>query len=112
MNKAINDITKNHSTEELLKLFNEITVPISKIKTIPEVVSDPLVERRLLYAEDPKTGTKLTLAPPPVMTDFLEKAGRKLSFPPRFGEHNQEVFGQELGISAESLEGLKQAGVI
>ena len=112
LNKAINDITKNHSTEELLKLFNEITVPISKIKTIPEVVSDPLVERRLLYAEDPKTGTKLTLAPPPVMADFLEKAGRKLSFPPRFGEHNQEVYGQVLGYSEEQLASFRENKVI
>jgi len=70
------------------------------------------VERRLLYAEDPKTGTKLTLAPPPVMTDFLEKAGRKLSFPPRFGEHNQEVYGQVLGYSEEQLASFRENKVI
>ena len=73
LNRAINEITEKHTSEELIDLFNRITLPISKIKTIPEVVADPLVERRLLYATDPKTGTKLTLAPPPVMTDFLEE---------------------------------------
>jgi len=70
------------------------------------------VERRLLYAEDPKTGKKLTLAPPPVMTGFAESLDRKLSFPPRFGEQNQEVYGRLLGYSDADLEGLKEKKVI
>jgi crotonobetainyl-CoA:carnitine CoA-transferase CaiB-like acyl-CoA transferase len=112
LNRAINEITEKRTTEELIELFNSITVPISKIKTIPEVIDDPLVGRRLLFAEDPKTGTTLTLAPPPVMTDFAESLGRKLPFPPRFGEQNQEVYGQLLGYTGADLEGLKKRKVI
>ncbi len=111
LNKAINEITKNHTSEELIELFNSMTLPISKIKTIPEVVADPLVERRLLFAEDQKTGTKITLPPPPNMTPFLEELNRELSFPPRFGENNGEIYGQ-LGYSNEDLTGLKEKGVI
>ncbi len=111
LNKAINEITKNHTSEELIELFNSMTLPISKIKTIPEVVADPLVEQRLLFAEDQKTGTKITLPPPPNMTPFLEELDRNLSFPPRFGEHNGEIYGQ-LGYSNEDLTGLKEKGVI
>ena len=87
------------------------TVPISKIKTIPEVIRDPLVKRRLLFAEDPVTGNKITLAPPPNMTPFLEKSHRELSFPPRFGEHNGEIYGR-LGYSEEDLNRLKEKKVI
>ena len=112
LNRAINEITEKHTTEELIELFNSITVPISKIKTIPEVIADPLVERRLLFAEDSLTGTKLTLAPPPIMPGFAESLERKLSFPPRFGEQNQEVYGQLLGYSDADLEGLKEKKVI
>jgi crotonobetainyl-CoA:carnitine CoA-transferase CaiB-like acyl-CoA transferase len=111
LNRAINEITRNHTSEELIELFNSITLPISKIKTIPEVVADPLVERKLLFAEDPQTETKITLPPPPNMTPFLERMNRKLSFPPRFGEHNGEIYGQ-LGYSNEDLTGLKEKGVI
>lgn len=111
LNRAINEITRNHTSEELIELFNSITLPISKIKTIPEVVADPLVERRLLFAEDQKTGTRITLPPPPNMTPFLEELNRNLSFPPRFGEHNGEIYGQ-LGYSNEDLTGLKENGVI
>jgi formyl-CoA transferase len=112
LNKAINAITGKHTSEELIELFNAITVPISKIKTIPEVVADPLVQRRLLYSEDPKTGTKLTLAPPPVMSSFIEETGGKLSFPPRFGEQNREIYGKVLGYSDQDLARLAEKKVI
>ena len=112
LNKAINAITKNYTSEELIELFTSITVPISKIKTVPEVIADPLVERRLLYAKDAASDTKITLAPPPKMTPFLEASDRHLSFPPRFGEQNADIYGQKLGYSAEELAGFKEKGII
>ena len=112
LNQAINAITKNHSSEELIELFTSITVPISKIKTVNEVIEDPLVDRRLLFSQDPATDQKITLAPPPNMTAFLEQSDRKLSFPPRFGEQNSEIYGQKLGYSEDELAQLKERGVI
>jgi formyl-CoA transferase len=111
LNGVINEITMNHTSEELIDLFNAITVPISKIKSIPEVVEDPLVERRLLFAKDPISGMRITLAPPPNMTPFLEMRNRQLSFPPRFGEHNGEIYGR-LGYSEENQNRLREKGVI
>lgn len=111
LNRSINQITKKHTSEEMIELFTAITIPISKIKTIPEVVSDPLVQRRLLYAKDPLTGMGITLAPPPYMTPFLEDRGRVLSFPPRFGEHNEEIYGG-LGYSRDHLDRLKENKVV
>jgi formyl-CoA transferase len=112
LNTAINAITNNFSSEELIELFTSLTVPISKIKTVAEVIADPLVERRLLFAKDPAGGTRITLAPPPHMTPFLEKSERQLSFPPRFGEQNKEMYGQMLGYSDEELAGFKENGII
>ena len=112
LNAAINAITRNCSSEELIKLFTSITVPVSKINTVAEVIADPLVERRLMHAQDPITGTRITLAPPPNMTSFIETAGRQLSFPPRFGEHNREFYGGRLGYSDDELAGLKQKGIL
>ncbi len=112
LNHRINEITQQHSSEELVELFRSITVPCSKIMTIPEVVADPLVKKRLLSSTDPLTGTRITLAPPPNVTPFLEESGRELSFPPRFGEHNWEVYGRRLGYSDEELGTLKEKGII
>jgi formyl-CoA transferase len=112
LNQAINAITQKHLSEVLIDMFNSINVPISKIKTISEVIDDPLVKRRLLQAQDQKTGTSLTLAPLPVMTSFVEKAGRNLAFPPRFGEHNREIYGKLLGYSQQDLADLTEKKVI
>ena len=112
LNEAINAITRLHTSEDLIELFTAITVPISKIKMVDEVIKDPLVERRLLHTEDPVTGTQITLAPPPNMTSFLEQSNRRLSFPPRFGEQNYEVYGNKLGYSEDDLKRLKENGVI
>ena len=60
---------------------------------------------------DKVTGTRLTLAPPPIMTPYLEKNDRQMTFPPRFGEHNEKYYGQ-LGYSSEDLADLKEKGVI
>ena len=112
LNAAINAITKNYSSEELIELFTSITVPVSKIQTVREVIADPLVEKKLLYAQDPVSGLRITLAPPPNMTPFLAASNRKLSFPPRFGENNQEIYGRELGYSDEALAGLNEKGIV
>jgi formyl-CoA transferase len=111
LNQAINEITKNHFSEKLIELFTTITVPISKIKTVNEVIEDPLVDRKLLFSQDSVTGKRITLAPPPNMTPFLEQSDRQLSFPPRFGEQNKEIYGR-LGYSEDELARLKENGII
>jgi formyl-CoA transferase len=112
LNRAINEITAKYTSEELIDLFTSITVPISKIKIIPEVIEDPLVQRRLLNAQDPVSKRRITLAPPPNMTPYLEASDHRLSFPPRFGEHNMEIYGQVLGYTDDELARLKEKGII
>ena len=112
LNSAISEITCNYDSDELIELFTSITVPISKIKNIGEVISDPLVEKRLLFADDQNSGKRITLAPPPNMTPFLVQSDRKLSFPPRFGEQNKAIYGERLGYSDDQLSELKEKGII
>lgn len=111
LNALLNAITREHTTEELIEFFTSITVPVSKINSISETLTEPLVRRRLLSAHDSKTGTKITLAPPPIMTSFLESSERQMTFPPRFGEHNREYYGR-LGCSDDDIAQLKADGVI
>jgi len=111
LNRLINAITRRNSSEELIDLFNSITVPISKIKPIKEVISDPLVKKKLLHATDTVTGVSITLPPPPNITPFLEENKNRLSFPPRFGEHNQKIY-KSIGYTNEEIARLKEKGVI
>ena len=112
LNAHINAITRQHPSDELIGLFNAITLPVSKIHTIPEVIKDPLVARHLLFAEDPVTGTTITLAPPPYTSPFIEASRRRLAFPPRFGEHNDAIYGNTLHYGTERLDALRKKKTI
>jgi formyl-CoA transferase len=112
LNRFISSITQRYSSEELIEKFHALTIPASRIKTIREVAEDPLVSRRMLFARDPLTGTRIALPPPPHTTPFLAQSGGELSFPPRFGEHNQEIYGTLLGYPAPELSDLKARGII
>ncbi len=111
LNEAIGSIVGRHSSAEMIELFQSITLPVSKINTIEEVIADPLAKRRLLFSKDPVTGTEITLAPSPCRARFLKEQNQNLSFPPRFGEHNALLYGK-LGYSKEDLERLKKEEII
>ena len=112
LNNAINAITKKFTTEELVDIFTKATIAISKVNPIEEVVEDPLVKPNLICSKDPKTGIEITIAPPPFMTPYLKSVNQRLSFPPRFGEHNEEIYGGLLGYSTEQLKELKVKNII
>jgi crotonobetainyl-CoA:carnitine CoA-transferase CaiB-like acyl-CoA transferase len=112
LNQAINEITKKISTEELIDIFNKATIPISKVNAIEEVVEDPLVKPNLIRSKDSKTGAEITVAPPPLNTPYLQSVNRRLSFPPRFGEHNEEIYGGLLGYTSAQLKEFKEKKII
>jgi len=112
LNQAMNQISAKMTSEALIDLLQSITVPVSKIKSLADVLKDPLVEKKLLHATDPVTSTRITLAPPPNMTDFMKQNQGALSFPPRFGEHNQAIYAEQLGYDEQTLADLKRKQVI
>jgi crotonobetainyl-CoA:carnitine CoA-transferase CaiB-like acyl-CoA transferase len=112
INKTISEVTRRMTTNELIGLMGTIGVAASKINTVKDVARDPLVSGKLIKARDEKSGFELTLAPPPASAPFLEANERRLSFPPRFGEHNEAIFGSELGASSDDLAALKAEGII
>ena len=112
LNQAINAITRKFTTEELVDIFNKATIPISKVNSIEEVVEDPFVKPNLIRSKDLKTGMEIAVAPPPVNTLFLKSVNRMLSFPPRFGEQNEEIYGALLGYGKEQLKEFKEKNII
>jgi crotonobetainyl-CoA:carnitine CoA-transferase CaiB-like acyl-CoA transferase len=112
LNEEMNEITKARTTEELIGLLRSITVPISTVSTIEDVIEDPLVKDKMITAKDPRTGREVFLPPTPVITPYLESAGMQMSFPPRMGEHNEEIYGDILGYDVQKMNELKGAGVI
>jgi crotonobetainyl-CoA:carnitine CoA-transferase CaiB-like acyl-CoA transferase len=112
LNKRINECTKQKGTAEMIELCNKATIAISRVNTIEEVLEDPYVKETLLTARDEKTKTQIWMAPPPYMTPFLKESGKQMTFPPRFGEHNEEIYRGVLGMSNEKIGELKEKGII
>ena len=111
MNLLINNCTMTKTTDEIIELCQKATIAISRVNTIEEVIEDVYVKEALLTAKDPITGTQIFMAPPPFMTSFLKESGRQMTFPPRFGEHNANIYGA-LGYSSGKLLELKKKEVI
>jgi len=112
LNAEISAVTRSWDTGELLAVLREGLIPVAKVQTVTEVCEDVAVRDRFLSSTDPVSGMSITHAPPPFMTQYLKENERRLSFPPRLGEHNQKLYGDLLGISNEDLEQLKRSGVI
>jgi crotonobetainyl-CoA:carnitine CoA-transferase CaiB-like acyl-CoA transferase len=112
LNNTINAITKKFTTDQLIHIFTKATIAISKVNPIEEVVEDPLVKPNLLRSKDPETGMEITIAPPPINNPYLKSINRILSFPPRFGEHNKEIYSGLLGYSDAQLKEFKERNII
>ena len=46
------------------------------------------------------------------MNSYIEERDGELTFPPRFGEHNDAIYGKKLGYDGGALEDLKNRGII
>lgn len=94
------------TTAEALALLQGVGVPIARVNTLADVVADPLVAPRLQRVTDPRTGLAVVLPAPPVGDPPA------LAFPPRLGEHNEKIYGEALGYTAERLADLRARRVI
>jgi formyl-CoA transferase len=103
MNLELREVMSGMKTEDVLSQFRAAKIPVSQVNLVPDVLKDPYLNVKLLDIKDPKTGLGVKLAPPPVSVSEVS-----LSFPPRFGEHNEEIYG---GIGLD-VGGLRKDGVI
>ena len=104
--------TRAHAIEEIVEKLLAAGVPASPINTVDRLVTDPHIagaREMFVDVEHPKAGkTRLTGA-----HIKLSATPARLRTPaPMLGEHNDEVFGGLLGLSADALEELRRKGVI
>ena len=88
-------------------------IPVGRAMSIPEVLEDPhLWEREVMVEMDiDEPGGKKMLVPGPSIIKF-SKTPTTAGPIPKYGEHNQELYGELLGLDQEALDQLKEDGVI
>ncbi|WP_249599416.1 CoA transferase, partial [Peribacillus frigoritolerans] len=75
------------------------------------IFEDPHYQARenILEVDHPRLGK---IKVPGIVPKFSETPGRIRHRAPELGEHNKQVYGEELGLSEEELTNLKAKGVI
>jgi crotonobetainyl-CoA:carnitine CoA-transferase CaiB-like acyl-CoA transferase len=108
--KVLGELTRRHSSEQLIELLNDAGVPCGPIYKMDQVFADPQVEHLQMAVPVPRPeGGELKLVGP-AMTLSRTPARMKRAIGAA-GEHNAEILG-ELGYSAAEVDALRAAKVI
>ncbi len=82
------------------------------VSTAPDLLDDPQLAARGFWQSIPHPDGSGALAYPGGFARFSAASCGLRRPPPKIGEHNEEVYGGELGLSHEELAGLQSKGVV
>ncbi|MCY1537276.1 Acetyl-CoA:oxalate CoA-transferase [compost metagenome] len=107
----IRQATVFKTTAQWLAALEPAGVPCGPINNLQQVFVDPQVRSRGLRIElpHPLSGTVPQVASP---IRLSETPVQYRNAPPLLGEHTEQVLRQWLGLSAERVEALREAGVL
>lgn len=110
--EAIGRFFITHTRAELLEGAQKWEVLLYPLSTIKDVTESPQLTFRNYWQEleYPELGTSITH--PGIYFKSTELTPRIRCRAPLIGEHNEEVYQNELGLSKEELATLKQKGII
>jgi crotonobetainyl-CoA:carnitine CoA-transferase CaiB-like acyl-CoA transferase len=101
-----------HTKQELFEKCQAMNVRLMPIYNAADQMHDPQLLSRDWFTpvEHPELGETITYGGPPYR--FSETPWRITKRSPFLGEHNQDVYEKELGLSSEDLIGLEKDGVV
>ncbi|MDD9826948.1 MAG: CaiB/BaiF CoA-transferase family protein [Deltaproteobacteria bacterium] len=111
LDQLIADWTRTQPAEPLRALLVEHGVPVGKIYRAPEMLDDPHFAARqsIVRVPHPQWGE---IAMQNAAPKLSETPGRVVSAGPELGQHNEEVYGELLGLKSGQIADLAQRGII
>ena len=103
--------TGKHTRDEVIATCESHQVPCGSVYAIDEIFEDPQYKARenIKFFNDPRVGE---YAMPNVVPRMTDTPGRIDRLGPSLGEHNDEVWGKRMGLSAGRIAELKKKNVI
>jgi formyl-CoA transferase len=100
----------NHTAEEWLEILRAADVPVGRINSVSEALSDPHLTARNFIVElnHPKLGPLHSLATP---IHLSQTPLQYQAHPPMLGEHTSEIL-HGLGYSSEQVDQFRGAGIV
>ena len=96
---------------KMIDIFIKATIAISRVNSIEEVVEDPLVKVNRSRARTEVRRGHYD-CPSSLQEPLSEGIQPDAQLPPRFGEHNEEIYSGLLGYSAAQLKEFKEKNII
>jgi crotonobetainyl-CoA:carnitine CoA-transferase CaiB-like acyl-CoA transferase len=93
--------TRGHPTESVVAALTQHKIPVSPYRDIAATVDDPQLRHRNMFAEVSDAGGALTVPNTPFLYSATQAAVRP--WVASIGEHNDAVFGEELGLDPMTL---------
>ena len=104
--------TKSHSVAELVASGQLMHFPWAGVTSIPGLVASPQLEERDFWVEVEHPGSAKRYKFPGAPCKLSRSSWQVGSRVPKVGEHNLEIYREELGLSEEDIEALIKEGVI
>ena len=110
--EIVRKFTRSHTKAELLRLAVDRGFLITPVTTIEEVVESPQFESRGYFQDvaHPELGESFRYPGP-----FAKFSATPIEYrlrPPSIGEHNSEIYRDELGLSEREMAELTRTGII
>lgn len=111
LDAMISDWTRDRIVEEVLDAMEQAGVPAGKVFTAEDMLSDPHYAARenVIRVEDRDIGE---FPMQNVVPRLSETPGEVRWTGPRLGEHNDEVYGNIIGLDDEERRSLQERGTI
>lgn len=112
LDELINAWTRTLTVDALDALMTQCSIPAGRVYRAPEMIADPHFQAReaIIDVETERYGTlKMQNAFPKLS---VTPSSVRHPAPSRVGQHNEDVFGELLGMSAHDIEALQAAGIM
>ncbi len=112
LDEVLSAWTVTKPRDEIIKILEDEHIPCGPVITLEEAHKQKQLEERGMYIREFKfDNVEQATIPGPVLK-FSETPGAVLTKGPSLGEHNEEIYGQLLGYSPETLADLKKKQII
>jgi crotonobetainyl-CoA:carnitine CoA-transferase CaiB-like acyl-CoA transferase len=109
--RIVSDWVRKRNAEEVINTLDEAKVPADMIRNVADLADDPHMRGRGAIIEREVQGIGKVLLPGVIPR--LERHPGSVRFPgATLGEHNEEIYTEELGFSRQELAGLQKKGII
>ncbi|ONI86539.1 formyl-CoA transferase [Actinosynnema sp. ALI-1.44] len=110
MFQLIEEWSISHSKWDVLAMLNKHNIPCGPILSTKEIINDESLRANdmVVDVEHPQRGRFTTVGMPIKLSDSPAQVERS----PLLGEHNKDIYVQELGVAEEELSELSANGVI